>query len=216
MAAAAASAGTALMAAAPAILEGAVIAGSAINAVGMVTGSKTLQKIGGVTSMLGGLGKGGMALSKGMGASSLAKGATGATTTSSSFSKNFLPSGAQAISDAASSSGIQKTANEVMGNSSSIIPEMASNGSTDIRQRMKELLGKYDTTANVLAGLGQGFIMNEQNKLAKEELGIHKDKLEFEKQMYNTQQSNRANVPVLPAIGGGIRRADGTPLLAVQ
>jgi hypothetical protein len=178
----------------------------------MITGSKTLQKIGGFASMAGGLGMGASALSGAAAAGSATKAA------SAGFSA-FPASGGAAstmanignIADAGSSitSGMNSAAG-VLSNAAGAVKSDNAN----VIQRMNELLEKYDTTANILGGMGQGFVEYQGHKLQQEQNDILKDKFSFEKDQYNTKQTNRAAVPTLPSsIGSGIRKADGTPLL---
>jgi hypothetical protein len=200
-------------------MTGVSIASSAIGVIGMATGSKTLQKIGMFGGMVGGLGQGASALARGgMGAATSAASAASKPASAMSFAESAFPAGMEAISKAASKEGITKTANSILNGSTSggLIKDVASTGSTDIRQRMNELLGKYDTTANVLAGMGMGYVQHEENKLAKERIGVEKDALQLQRDKFTTEQANRANVPLISSLGQGIKKADGSPLLLAR
>lgn len=192
------------------LATGLTIASSAVSLVGMATGSKTLQKIGMIGGMVGGLG---------MGASALSGAATagGATKAASAGFSAFPSSGGAAatMSNIGSIAEVGKGAITAGVNSAAgVLPAATKTGSTNVVQRMNELLKKYDTTANILGGMGQGFVDYQQNKIRKEQNNLLKSKFDFEKEQYNKKQSNLAAVPTIPSsIGSGIRRADGSPLL---
>lgn len=212
---AAASAGMAAVGGLSGLATGISVASGAIGLVGAVTGSKTLQKIGMYGGMVGGLGQGASMLSN------AAKGANAAGTVSRAASSGFqsFPSSAGAGATAANIGSVAEMGKDAlsMGNINSVtgmLPKTMGADNKNVIQRMNELLTRYDTTANVLAGLGQGYVMYKGNELKKEQIGIYRDRFNLEKQQYDTQQANRAAVPTLPSLGqGGIRRADGTPLL---
>ena len=81
------------------IMTGVAVAGAAVQAVGMVTGSKTLQKIGGIGSMVGGLGMGASMLA-GAGSATAGAAAAGAGAKGSAVGGSLFAKGANQLNAA--------------------------------------------------------------------------------------------------------------------
>lgn len=224
---AAASAGMAAVGGLSGLATGISVASGAIGLVGAATGSKTLQKIGMFGGMVGGLGQGASMLSRAAGGASAAGSAASRASTAAAIGAKPFPTtgGAMATMGNVADTGILNTTaqNAAKGASQLWLGDNAANAVTNTlgsvyqanggaagissAERIKDFLTRYDMTANVLGGLGYGYMQHQDNKLRQDQNDLMRDKFDLEKEMYNTQQSNRAFVPKL-----GLKNASGALL----
>lgn len=210
------SAGVAAMGGISGIATGLSVAGAAVQAVGMVTGSKTLQKVGAVTGMVGGLGAGAGMLARGMGGMNTASAAlnTGSQAASrtaqmDTFAKNAWGAGAKttpSTMQGLANSGMLRTASSNMpsiaqaGQSSSGIGAAQGAMQGDMQagitgspiDRYNSLIGKYDRTSAILGGVAGGLETYMYAKMMQEP---QMKRLEFEKDQANITRQNQAAVP---------------------
>lgn len=182
------------------LATGAVLAGTAVQAVGMITKSKTLQKVGGITSMIGGLGMGANAL---MGGTAAATGASGAATGSSLFAKgaNALNSAGQAATAGAATGGGIFAEGASKLNAAASVQDMGSIA------RVQDFLTRYDRTANILGGMGQGYAAYQTEKMRQE---VPKERLDLDRDQWEQKQRNMGATSTIPNLrnlqstGGGL------------
>lgn len=214
------TAGVSAMGGLSGLATGLSIAGSAVQAVGMLTGSKTLQKVGAITGMVGGFGMAGSALSKGMGAANTASaalnvgGQPGRAAQMDTFAKNAWGAGGTMTPNTMqglSNSGMLRTASASMpsiaqpGQSSSGIAQAVNpvQGGMDAGMtgtpidRYNSLLGKYDRTSAILGGVAGGLENYMYMKMQQEPA---MKRLEFEKDQTNLTRSNQAAVPTMQSM----------------
>ena len=225
---AAASAGLTAVGGLSGLATGISIASGAIGLVGAATGSKTLQKIGMFGGMVGGLGQGASMLSRAAGGASAAGSAASRASTAAAIgTKPFqAPSNAMAAMGGAAETGILNTTaqNAAKGASQLWLGDNAANAVTNTlgsvyqanggaagissAERIRDFLKRYDQTGsilpNVMGGLGAGYYDYQKYKIDRDMVGLARDKFDLEKEMYNTQQRNKAFVPTL-----GLKKANG-------
>ncbi len=165
------------------LATGAMVAGTAMTAIGAITGSKTLTKIGMGLGLAGGVGS--VATSM-MGASKQATSSallnkTPGTFEASDFVKPKLAGGATASADS-----FIKNADSV----GKFDPEL----SKSFFDRANTTLTKYSGLMNIAGGMGEAYMVNEQNQVRKDLL----DK-EINFQQNNIDWQHRNNSVPLPA-----------------
>jgi len=172
------------------LAAGAVMAGSAISAVGMITKSKTLQKIGGMTALVGGLGMGASALAGGFGGA--AAGAGGAATGGSLFAKgaNQLNAAAGAGGAATGGSLFAQGANQL--NAAGAVTPAVDASSMG---RVSEFFTKYNTTANILGGMAQGYGQYQSAKMQQE---VPRKQLQLDQDKWDQRQANMGATSTIP------------------
>lgn len=188
------------------IAQGAMIAGTAMSAIGMITGNKTITKIGMGLGLAGGVG----AVSNGMRGLAATRGAAGITGNSSKSAgllavdnidaslaaktpglKTFkapsgtdLPSMQNFTDNAAKVGGVTPTNQPVF----QFNPELEKS----YFQRANDTLTKYNTLFNVAGGMGDAYMVNESNQLRKDLLD---KEIKFQQGNIDWQHANNS-VPI--------------------
>lgn len=159
------------------LATGASIVGTGLQLVGMATGSKTLQKIGGGMSLVGGIGQGFGAVRGAMSgtpasSSSLLKGSSvddvlssnvkGALSSDDLINKSPLKgSGSLSLNSASNfnkaSEAIDFNPSSINSAASAVNPE-----TKDILQRIDNTLTRYSMPLNVIGGIGEAYILKQQ------------------------------------------------------
>lgn len=226
---AAASAGVAAAGGLSGLATGISVASGAIGLVGAVTGSKTLQKIGMYGGMVGGLGQGASMLSRAAGGASAAGNAASRASTAAAIGAKPFPTtgGAMATMGNVADTGIlniternaakgagqlwlgdNAAANSVINTLGSVYEANGGPAGISSAERIKDFLKRYDQTGyilpNIIGGLGAGYYDYQKYKIDQDMVGLARDKFDFEKSMYDTQQRNKAFVPTL-----GLKKANG-------
>lgn len=224
---AAASAGLTAVGGLSGLATGISVASGAIGLVGAATGSKTLQKIGMFGGMVGGLGQGASMLSRAAGGASAAGSAASRASTAAAIGAKPFPTtgGAMATMGNVADTGILNTTaqNAAKGAGQLWLSDNAANTVTNTlgsvqqaagapglssAERIQDFLKRYDQTGyilpNIIGGLGAGYYDYQKYKIDQDMVGLARDKFDFEKSMYDTQQRNKAFVPTL-----GLKKANG-------
>jgi hypothetical protein len=159
------------------LATGASIVGTGLQLVGMATGSKTLQKIGGGMSLVGGIGQGFGAVRGAMSgtpasSSSLLKGSgvddvlssnvKGALSSDDLINKSPLKgSGSLSLNSASNfnkaSDAIDFNPDSIKSAASAVNPD-----TKDILQRIDNTLTRYSMPMNVIGGMGEAYMMKQQ------------------------------------------------------
>lgn len=184
------------------LATGASIVGTGLQLVGMATGSKTLQKIGGGMSLAGGIGQGFGAVRGAMSgtpasSSSLLKGSNvddvlssnvkGALSSDDLINKSPLKgSGSVSLNSA---SNFNKASDAIDFNPSSIKSAASSiNPDTkDILQRIDNTLTRYSMPMNVIGGMGEAYMMkqtlDQRDRMQERDLAMVQNAVDRRSQM---------------------------------
>lgn len=184
------------------LATGASIVGTGLQLVGMATGSKTLQKIGGGMSLVGGIGQGFGAVRGAMSgtpasSSSLLKGSNvddvlssnvkGALSSDDLINKSPLKgSGSVSLNSA---SNFNKASDAIDFNPSSIKSAASSiNPDTkDILQRIDNTLTRYSMPMNVIGGMGEAYMMkqtlDQRDRMQERDLAMVQNAVDRRSQM---------------------------------
>ena len=184
------------------LATGASIVGTGLQLVGMATGSKTLQKIGGGMSLVGGIGQGFGAVRGAMSgtpasSSSLLKGSSvndvlssnvkGALSSDDLINKSPLKgSGSLSLNSASNfnkaSDSIDFNQSSIKSASSSVNPE-----TKDILQRIDNTLTRYSMPMNVIGGMGEAYMMkqtlDQRDRMQQRDLGMVQNAVDRRSQM---------------------------------
>jgi hypothetical protein len=179
------------------LAAGAAIIGTGMQAIGMVTGSKTLQKIGTGFSMAGGVGMGASALS-GMNASRVTGGGSKSMgilqtdnidemlSTSIKGKSGGLSTFNPSKADTSSMNNFQSASKGIGSNQAGMTnfdPEIEKN----FFQRANDTLTKHNSLLNIAGGMGEAYMVNERMDLERELLD---KKLGFEQQLVDRVNTN--------------------------
>lgn len=184
------------------LATGASIVGTGLQLVGMATGSKTLQKIGGGMSLVGGIGQGFGAVRGAMSgtpasSSSLLKGSSvddvlssnvkGSLSSDDLINKSPLKgSGSLSLNSA---SNFNKASDAIDFNPSSIKSATSSiNPDTkDILQRIDNTLTRYSMPMNVIGGMGEAYMMkqtlDQRDRMQQRDLAMVQNAVDRRSQM---------------------------------
>ena len=193
------------------LATGASIVGTGLQLVGMATGSKTLQKIGGGMSLAGGIGQGFGAVRGAMSgtpasSSSLLKGSSADDILSDAINSritgsndNVLMGGSKTLSSSPlkgsgslslnSASNFNKASDALDFNPSSIKSAASSvNPETkDILQRIDNTLTRYSMPMNVIGGMGEAYMMkqtlDQRDRMQQRDLAMVQNAVDRRSQM---------------------------------
>lgn len=184
------------------LAAGASIVGTGLQLVGMATGSKTLQKIGGGMSLIGGIGQGFGAVRGAMSgtpasSSSLLKGSSvddvlssnvkGALSSDDLINRSPLKgSGSTSLNSASNfskaSDAIDFNPSSIKSASSSVNPE-----TKDILQRIDNTLTRYSMPMNIMGGMGEAYMMkqtlDQRDRMQERDLGMVQNAVDRRSQM---------------------------------
>jgi len=193
------------------LATGASIVGTGLQLVGMATGSKTLQKIGGGMSLVGGLGQGASALRGAMSAGSEAASTSSALLKGSNI-EDVLSSntkGALSSEDIISKSplkgsgGISTSADKFAASSGALdanpLSATSSYGADTkaILQRIDGTLTRYNMPMNILGGMGEAYMMKQQ---LDQRDRIQKRDIQFAQNAVDRRSEMPGQFPVAPAV----------------
>lgn len=196
------------------IAAGVTLASGAIGAVGQITGSKTLKKIGSIGGVVGGLGMGAAGLAGGYSASQATQTLGGAGNTVSGLTGGATPAQpVQAVGGTPDTINNMlqpaRVENTFQAQPISKIGEAAANTSDvqSLMERAHSMLKRYDTAANILAGVGQGFSQYQSAQMQQQSA---KERLKLEREMFEAKQRGLSATPQVAPLGQqGIRTYQG-------
>ena len=184
------------------LATGASIVGTGLQLVGMATGSKTLQKIGGGMSLAGGIGQGFGAVRGAMSgtpasSSSLLKGSNvddvlssnvkGALSSDDLINKSPLKgSGSLSLNSASNfnkaSDAIDFNPDSIKSAASAVNPE-----TKDILQRIDNTLTRYSMPMNIIGGMGEAYMMkqtlDQRDRMQERDLAMVQNAVDRRSQM---------------------------------
>lgn len=193
------------------LATGASIVGTGLQLVGMATGSKTLQKIGGGMSLVGGLGQGANALRGAISAGSESASTSSALLKGSNIDDVLSSStkGSMSPEDiiANTKTPLKGSPGDILGYSDTATKSLDKNplsatssygaDTKAILERIDGTLTRYNMPLNILGGMGEAYMMKQQ---LDQRDRIQKRDIQFAQNAVDRRSQMPGQFPVAPAV----------------